>query len=93
MSRPSDLVAVATFHTEHDADLAVSLLRSCGLDAVRSSDDCGGTDPALGFATRSRVHVLRAVEEEALEILRELDSATSAVLDEDVPELREGEGE
>lgn len=91
MDLPSDLVAVATFHAEHEADLAVSLLSSCGLAATRFSDDCGGTDPALGFSTRSRVCVPRDSAEEALEILRSLESTPSVIVDRSADELREDE--
>lgn len=93
MESSTDIVVVATFFTEHEADLAVSLLASCGLAAARFADDCGGTDPALGFGTRARVCVQRSSAPEALEILRNSQSVPSSILDEDVPELSEDESE
>ena len=51
------LVAVATFNYHQDADLAVSMLRANGVQAVTLADDCGTTYPSIGFGSRNRVMV------------------------------------
>ncbi len=64
------LVAVAVYDQEHKADLAVSFLRSMGIEASVSADDCGRTDPALGFVTGGlRVVVRESQAREAAELL------------------------
>lgn len=69
------LVQVAAFLSQHEADLAVSYLVSQGIDAMVSSDNCGGVRPELGFATNSRVLVPTDQADEAAarlnEVLRE----------------------
>ncbi len=52
-----EIVQVASFNFHHDADLVVSMLQASGIDALVLADDCGGVDPRIGFASRTRVMV------------------------------------
>jgi hypothetical protein len=65
-------VAVVTSRTE--AELAVGLLRSYGLDAAVSADDAGGQEPQLQLQG-VRVLVARSDEADARRILASLDGA------------------
>ena len=65
-----DLAVVETFHTEHEARLALSVLRTHGLFASVALDSCGGTDPGLGFGTRARLLVPQSQLAQAAELLR-----------------------
>ena len=65
------IVRVAAFLTQHEADLACSFLASQGIDAMVSSDNCGGLRPELGFATNSRVLVPGHQADEAAQLLSE----------------------
>ena len=51
------LVAVAAFNYRQDAELAASFLQANGVEAAVFGDDCGGTDPRIGFSSRARVMV------------------------------------
>ena len=51
------LVAVASFNYHQDANLAVSFLRSNGVEAVVFGYYSGSTDPRIGFGSRVRVMV------------------------------------
>ena len=51
------LVAVAAFNYRQDAELAASFLQANGVEAGVFGDDCGGTDPRVGFSSRARVMV------------------------------------
>jgi hypothetical protein len=65
-----DLAVVETFHTEHEARLALSLLLVHGIVASVAQDSCGATDPGLGFGTRVRLLVPESQLAEAAELLR-----------------------
>jgi len=66
-----ELVAVATYSLQQDAELAVTYLIDQGIDVFESPDDCGGTDPALGFATGTRLLVPKSQMEQAMALLDE----------------------
>lgn len=51
------LVVVASFNYRQDADLAASMLSANGVRVAVFADDCGGTDPRIGFGSRARVMV------------------------------------
>ena len=42
-----ELVTVQVFLNRFEAELALSALRSAGIDAMIRRDDCGGLDPQL----------------------------------------------
>ena len=66
---PGPLVAVASFNYHQDADLAASMLLANGVQAVVFADDCGGTDPRIGFGSRTRVMVPEGQAQLALSLL------------------------
>jgi uridine phosphorylase len=47
MPDESELVVVATFVNNFDAEIALSALRAAGLDVMIRADDCGGMRPHL----------------------------------------------
>ena len=51
------LVAVASFRSRQDADLAISLLDANGITVFESADDVGGAYPAVGFNGGTRLLV------------------------------------
>jgi hypothetical protein len=63
------LVAVASFNYHQDADLVASMLLANGVQAVIFADDCGGTDPRIGFGSRTRVMVPEGQARLALALL------------------------
>ena len=66
------LLGIASFPTEHDANLAVSFLNAQGISASVSGDDCGRTDPVLGFVTGGiRVMVPMSQAQEAVDLLEQ----------------------
>ena len=65
------IVQVAAFLTQQEADLACSFLTSQGIDAMVSSDNCGGLRPELGFANNSRLLVPEHQADEAAQLLSE----------------------
>ncbi len=73
-------VKVASFLTEHDADLAISYLAANGIRAFRRSDDCGGAHPGIGFSNRSWVLVPEEDADEAADLLD--DAAGEEPIDE-----------
>jgi hypothetical protein len=64
-----ELVAIASYGFRQDAELAVTYLINQGVDVFESPDDCGGTDPALGFATGTRLLVPKSQAKQALALL------------------------
>jgi hypothetical protein len=46
--KPSDLVAVSTFPSTADAQIAKGLLDAAGIEAMIRSDNAGGMYPAIG---------------------------------------------
>jgi hypothetical protein len=63
------LVAIASFNYRQDADLAASMLLANDVQAIVFADDCGGIDPRIGFASRSRVMVPESQAKLALALL------------------------
>jgi hypothetical protein len=68
-----DLVVVASFNYRQDADLAKSFLIANGIEVFESSDDLGGSNPGLGFATGTRLLVLKSDAEKAIALLDEVE--------------------
>lgn len=66
-----ELAAIASYNYRQDAELAMTYLMNHGIDVFESPDDCGGTDPAVGFATRTRLLVPVSQEKRALALLDE----------------------
>lgn len=66
---PGPLVAVASFNYHQDADLVASMLLANGVEAAVFGDDCGGTDPRIGFGSRTRVMVPEGQAQLALSLL------------------------
>ena len=69
------LVAVASFNYRQDAELAVSFLLANGVEAAVFADDCGGTDPRVGFGSRARVMVPEGRAELATTLLDQASGA------------------
>lgn len=64
------LVVIATYTFRHDAELVVTYLVNNGVDAVESPDDCGGTNPVVGFATGIRLLVPESQAKRAIALLQ-----------------------
>ncbi len=69
------LVAVASFNYRQDAELAASFLQANGVEAGVFGDDCGGTDPRVGFSSRARVMVPEGQARLAATLLEETPGA------------------
>lgn len=67
----ASLVAVASFSTHIEADLACSALDAAGIDAMMTADDAGGQRPHLSFSQGVVVMVREEDEEAAREVLGE----------------------
>jgi hypothetical protein len=65
-----DLIAVRVFSTEMEALVAKSALRSFGIEALLSSDDCGGQRPQWTFANGIRLMVRPEDANAANDVLR-----------------------
>jgi hypothetical protein len=65
------LVVVASFNYHQDADLAVSMLLANGLRAAAFADDGGGTDPRIGFGSRTGGMVPESQADLALSLLEQ----------------------
>ena len=68
-----EFVTIATYNFRHDAELVMTYLMSHGIDVFVSPDDCGGTDPALGFATRTRLLAPESQAKQAIALLDEVE--------------------
>ena len=64
-----ELVAVASYASRVEADLAASRLRAAGIDSLVSGPDAGGTLQAIPGGIRLLVHADRAAE--AADVLRD----------------------
>ncbi len=63
-------VPIAKYDFEHEANVAISFLASAGIDAIVTGDDCGRTDPILGFVTGGiRLMVPDSQAQKAIELL------------------------
>jgi hypothetical protein len=69
-------ICIATFLDESLAEVARACLESCGIPAFVSRDDCGGLRPHLANLGGVRLLISSAHETEALEILKQDDSAS-----------------
>jgi hypothetical protein len=67
-------VAIKSFSYRHEAELVRELLRSEGIDAVVTSDDCGSVDPSLALATGVYVTVWEEDLERASSIINQAES-------------------
>jgi len=68
-------VVIRTFLYRHEAGIALGLLKSNGIEAVISSDDCGGYRPHLNFGFDNvQILVHSDDAQKAKEILQVLDS-------------------
>jgi hypothetical protein len=65
--RSSDLVAISTFPSTADAQIARGLLHQAGIESVIRTDDGGGMYPAIGGA---QLLVRAEDREKAEEVLR-----------------------
>jgi len=71
----SDTVCLKTFQYRHEAELAIGILESNGINAFVSGDDYGGAGPHILQATGgAKLMVLEDDAEKALEILNEYDA-------------------
>ncbi len=70
---PSDLIAspvvVARLNQRHEAELLRGVLAAHGIPATVNSDDCGTTDPALGFGREVQLLVDEDDSQRALAIM------------------------
>jgi hypothetical protein len=71
-----ELVTVASYNFRHDADLMITFLVNQGIDVFESPDDCGGTDAAVGFATRTRLLVPKSQAEQAIALIKDMEEET-----------------
>ncbi len=67
------LVVIATYSFRHDAELAMTYLMNNGIEAVESPDDCGGTNPVVGFATGIRLLVPEGQANRAIALLKKVE--------------------
>ncbi len=67
------LVAVASFNTRQDADVAASYLEAQGIRALVAPDDVGGAYGAVGFAAGYRVFVPEDLAGDAAALLERVD--------------------
>lgn len=63
------MVIVREFLYEHEAEMAKGILATEGIDAIVSSDDCGGLRPDIGFASGIRLFVRVKDQEAATQLL------------------------
>ncbi len=79
------LVAVETYHSRHEAQLAKSFLDANDVDAVVETDDAGVAVPGLAFTRGVRLLVKEEDVQKAKELFAESKSGDLAV-NEDVQE-------
>jgi hypothetical protein len=65
-------VAIATYSFRADAELAITYLINNGIDVVESPDDCGGTNPVIGFATGIRLLAPESQAKRAIALLKKV---------------------
>lgn len=69
-----DIIAVGSYASVFDAQVAVAHLQSMGIDARTATDDAGGAIPSLtALAGGARVMVLRDDADRAREALAEFE--------------------
>lgn len=69
MSDSEGLVAVRTFTTELEANIAKGALEAFGIECMLSRDDCGGQRPHLAFSEGLRLLVRSRDAERAEQVL------------------------
>ena len=65
----ADLICVKTYLNKHEAELAKGFLESQGIEAMVSSDDCGGARPSMTFLTGAKLLVKESDRDKALGVL------------------------
>jgi hypothetical protein len=76
-----DLVTIAVYHSEPEAELARSRLQAAGIDAMVTRDDGGGMYPQFQLVRGLKLRVRAEDEERGRELLEspgESDSANDA---------------
>ena len=68
------LVVVATYSFRHNAELAITYLKNNGIDVVESADDCGGTNPVVGFATGIRLLAPASQAKRAIALIEKVET-------------------
>jgi len=68
---PDPLVAIRTYGSLMEAQIAGGLLESSGIDAVISADDCSSWHPGFHVVVGVKLLVPREQEEEARRLLDE----------------------
>ncbi|MBN1662015.1 MAG: hypothetical protein JW943_00290 [Deltaproteobacteria bacterium] len=68
-----ELVVVASYSSRQDAELAITYLINKGIDVFESTDDCGGTLPAIGFAAGIRLLAPKSQSEQAMDFLKKIE--------------------
>lgn len=63
------LATIATFNSDHEAELARGILQSEGIEAFVFKDDCGGMLPQMQIIRGVHLKVNRQDEKRAREIL------------------------
>ena len=71
-----ELVVVATFNFRPDADLMMTFLLNQGIDVFESPDDCGGTNPAVGFGVGIRLLVPKSQADEATALIDDVEKSS-----------------
>lgn len=67
--RSDTLATIASFNSDHEAELARGVLQSEGIEAYISKDDCGGMPPHLQAITGVHLKVKLEDEIRAKEVL------------------------
>ena len=70
----NDLITVASFNSDHEAQVAKGILQSSGIDAFVFKDDCGGMMPQLQSITGVHLKVSAHDKEKARVILEQAQS-------------------
>jgi hypothetical protein len=68
-----ELVVIATYNSRPDAELMMTYLGNEGIDVFESPDDCGGTNPAIGFGMGIRLLVPKSQAEQASALINEME--------------------
>jgi hypothetical protein len=69
MKQEDTLVTVASFSSDHEAEIARGILEDSGIQAYVHKDDCGGMLPQLQAIRGVRLKVNAQDRQKALEIL------------------------
>jgi uncharacterized Zn finger protein (UPF0148 family) len=66
------LVVIASFSFRHNAELVITYLANNGIDVIESPDDCGGTNPIVGFAAGIRLLAPESQAKRAIALLKKV---------------------